>query len=190
MRKYIALSAITVGLLSSVNLNAAENLSTMFSEGKVSGQIREFSISRNVKKSDGTDYTRRANVIGGYLKFVTADYKGLSLGTALYTTNGFLLDSPRTDNNVVDPSLLGPNNESYAILGEAFLQYKVDKTTLKLGRQKLNTPLAGADDCRMLPNLFEAYLLINKDIPDTTIIAGHVTRFAQGTFGRVYSGVF
>ena len=48
--------------------------------------------------------------------------------------------------------------------------------------------MAGADDARMIPNLFEAYLLVNKDITDITLIVGHVTKFAQGTFGRVYNG--
>ncbi|WP_455756604.1 OprD family outer membrane porin [Sulfurimonas sp.] len=188
MKNHIAFSAIAIGLLSSVSLQAAEDLSSMFSEGKVSGQIREFSISRSVEYSNpaSADYTRDANAIGGYLKFDTADYKGLSLGTALYTTNGFALDDPRTNTKVVDPTLLGKNNESYSILGEAYVQYKHENTAFKGGRQKLNTPLAGADDARMLPNLFEAYVLSNTDIDGVTLIAAHATKFAQGTFGRAY----
>ncbi|MCW9026035.1 MAG: OprD family outer membrane porin, partial [Thiovulaceae bacterium] len=186
--KRIVLSAITLGLLSSVNVQAAEDLSTMFSEGKTSGQIREFSISRSVEdtRSAKKDYTRSANAIGGHLKFETADYAGLSLGTAFYTTNGLFNDSDKTDYTKVDPTLLGPNNEAYSILGEAYVQYKTGNTVFKAGRQKLATPLAGTDDARMLPNLFEAYLMVNSDIPNTTIIAGHVTKFAQGTFGRAY----
>jgi len=188
--KKIALGAITMGLVSSVNIQAAEDLSSMFSEGKTSGQIREFSISRGVEdtRSAKEDYTRSANAIGGHLKFESADYKGLSFGTAFYTTNGLGNDSDRTDYTVVDPTLLGPDNESYSILGEAYLQYKMGNTVFKGGRQKLATPLAGSDDARMLPNLFEAYLLINSDIENTTLIAGHVTKFAQGTFGRAYNG--
>ena len=190
MKKYIALSAITIGLLSSVNVQAAEDLSSMFSEGKASGQIREFSISRSVKKSasGADDFTRSANAIGGYLKYETADFKGLSLGTAFYTTNGFLNNSDKTDYTKVDPTLLGEKNEGYSILGEAYIQVKLGKTAFKGGRQKLNTPLAGTDDARMLPNLFEAYVLSNTDIPGTTLIAAHATAFAQGTFGRAYNG--
>ena len=188
MKNKILLSAITLGLLSSTGVYAAEDLRSMFSEGKVSGQIREFSISRSVDDTrvDKDDYTRNANAIGGYLKFETADYKGLSLGTALYTTNGFGLDSPRDDYSEVDPTLLGKDNESFSMLGEAYLQFKYDNTTFKAGRQKLNTPMAGADDARMIPNLFEAYVLTNTDLADTTLLAAHVTKFAQGTFGRAY----
>ena len=40
----------------------------------------------------------------------------------------------------------------------------------------------------MIPNLFTAYVLSNTDIANTTLIAAHVTHFAQGTFGRAYNG--
>jgi len=184
--KKITLSVLALSLITTVN--AAEDLSSMFTKGKVSGQIREFSISRSYKKSAADDYTRTANAIGGHLKFETADYKGLSFGTAFYTTNGFLNDTPKTDYTKVDPTLLGKDNNSYAMLGEAYLQFKYSNTTFKGGRQKLDTPLAGSDDARMLPNLFEAYVLTNSDIANTTLVAAHVTKFAQGTFGRVYNG--
>jgi len=187
--KKIVISTVAA-FVAATSVNAAEDLSSMFSEGKVSGQIREFSISRSVDYSSNAkeDYTRKANAIGGYLKFETADFAGLSLGTALYTTNGFLLDSPKDDYTKVDPTLLGPGNEGYSILGEAYIQYKNGNTAFKGGRQKLATPLAGTDDARMLPNLFEAYVLSNTDLPGTTLIAAHATRFAQGTFGRAYNG--
>ena len=184
MKKQIALSAIVLGLISSVSLNAAEDLSGMFTEGKTSGEIRAFYIDRAYEGSAGTTTHRNSTAVGGNLKFETGDYKGLSLGTALYTTNEIAAFN-YTDR---DPTLLGAGDESYSILGEAYVNFNYAKTTFKGGLQKLNTPMAGADDARMLPNLFEAYLLINKDIPNTTLVAGHVNGFAQGSFGRVYAG--
>ncbi|MDK9693782.1 MAG: OprD family porin [Sulfurimonas sp.] len=188
MKKYIALSAVAMSFVAAASLNAADDVSSMFAEGKVSGQLREFSISRTMDYSNPAlnDYTRNANAIGGYLKYETAALKGLSLGTAFYTTNGFLNDSTKTDYTQVDQTLLGKNNENYSMLGEAFIQYKMANTTFKAGRQKLDTPMLGSDDARMLPNLFEAYVLTNKDIANTTLMAGHVSKFAQGTFGRAY----
>jgi hypothetical protein len=190
MNKKLVLSTITIGLLGSLHVNAAEDLSSMFSEGKASGQIREFSISRTMELSSPTanEYTRNANAIGGYLKYETGTLNGLSFGTAFYTTNGFLNEGDKKDYAEVDPTLLGKNNENYSMLGEAYLQFKAGKTSFKAGRQKLDTPMLGSDDARMLPNLFEAYVLTNTDIADTTIMAAHVTKFAQGTFGRAYTG--
>ena len=178
------MSLVAVGLLTSAN--AADDLSSMFKDGKVSGQLREFSILRNTNYSDTTaDFSREANTVGGYLKFDTADYKGLSLGAAFYTTNGFGLPGNSAH---IDPTLLGVNKSSYSLLGEAYVQYKYENTTFKGGRQKLDTPLAGSDDARMLPNLFEAYVLTNTDIANTTLLAAHVTQEAAGTFANGYAG--
>jgi hypothetical protein len=177
------MTATALSLVTASSLMAADSIESMFKEGKVSGQVRAFSISRAMENS----YTRKANAIGGHLKYETGTLNGFSLGSAFYTTNGFSLRDDKTDYTKVDPTLLGDDNDAYSILGEAYLQYKTGNTTFKAGRQKLNTPLAGADDARMLPNLFEAYVLTNTDVKDTTLVAAHVTKFAQGTFGRAYT---
>jgi len=184
--KKTLLSMVAVTMM----LQADQSIATMFSNGKVSGQIREFSISRAVddSRSAKEDYTRSANAIGGNLSYETASYNGLSLATSFYTTKGFLLDDDVTDYTKVDPTLLGSDNSDYSLLGEVYLTYKYKNTLFKGGRQKLNTPLAGADDVRMIPNFFEAYLLANTDIKDTTLVIAHVRKFAQGTFGRAYGG--
>ena len=190
MKKHIVLSSVVFGLIGFSSLHGAEDLSSMFKDGKVSGQIREFSISRAYDFSNTVtkDYTRTANAIGGHLKYETDSFKGLSFGTAFYTTNGFGLGADKANNPEVDPTLLGVDYEGYSILGDAYLGFKYGKTVFKGGRQKLNTPLAGADDARMIPNLFEAYVLSNSDINGLNITLAHATKFAQGTFGRVYSG--
>jgi hypothetical protein len=158
--------------------------------GKVSGQIRLFSISREMDYSDPTrdDFTRDGTAIGGHLKYESPNFYGLSFGIGFYTTNALVFDDPINDYTVADPTLLGDDNDNYALLGEAYLQYKLGNTLLKVGRQKVNTPMAGTDDARMLPNLFEGALIANSDLPDTTLVLAHMTKFAQGTFGRAYNG--
>ena len=190
MKKNIALSAMVIGLLSSANVQAADDLSSMFSEGKTSGQIREFSIARYTTYTNGAkkDVDNISHALGGHLKFETADFKGLSFGTAFYTTNRI---GGRSDTNSAGTE--GPNNtvlnynaEGYSILGEAFLQYKFGKTTFKAGRQKMNTPLLGADDARMIPNLFTSYNLSNTDLDGFKFSLNHTTEIAQGTFSNAY----
>lgn len=187
MRHTVRLSLLASMMV--LSASAADDLAGIFNEGKVSGQVREFSISREVddtRPSANNDYTRKANAVGGYIKYETGAWSGLSLGAAAYGTFGFSLGD-RTNVNDVDPTLLGKDNKNDVYLGEAYLQYKNGNTAFKAGRQKLDTPMAGSDDARMLPNLFEAYVLSNTDVKDTTLIAAHVTRFAQGTFGRAYA---
>lgn len=182
MRKKLAMSLAAFATLGSINAMGADSLSSMFSEGKTSGQIRMFYIDREYQGSAGNTTHRGATAIGGHLKYETAALEGISLGAAFYTTNE--LDSRKT----IDATLFGEGNENYSMLGEAYLQYKYANTSFKAGRQKLKTPMLGDDDARMVPNLFEAYVLTNKDVANTTFTLGHVTKFAQGTFGRAYAG--
>lgn len=181
MKRYIALSAVAVSFFATASLNAADDLNSMFSEGKAGGQVRMFYIDREYQGSAGNKTHRGATAIGGHLKYETGELNGVSLGAAFYTTHE--LDSRTT----IDPTLFGKGDDGYSILGEAYLQYKYKNTTFKGGRQKLVTPMLGDDDARMIPNLFEAYVLTNRDIANTTLTLGHVTKFAQGTFGRTYT---
>lgn len=186
MRGTVSLSLLASALV--VNAMAADSLESMFKEGKASGQIRAFFIDRSIDYSGATaDYSRDGLAVGGYLKYETGAWNGLSLGTAFYTTNK--LDSESSVATKNDPTLFdSTTSNGYTTLGEAYVQYKNGNTAFKAGRQKLDTPLAGSDDARMLPNLFEAYVLSNTDVKDTTLIAAHVTKIAYGTFANAYSG--
>lgn len=192
MKRNIALSVAAFGLLCSVNVQAADDLSSMFSEGKTSGQIRMFHVDREYQGGAGNDTHRNSTALGGHIKFETADYKGLSFASALYTTSdiGGLLGYGGGAKQ--DPSLLGTGKESYAILGEAYLNYDMSalgtKTNAKLGYQRYDVPMMGSDDARMIPNTFEAYKLTNKDIAGVNLQVAHVNRMAYGTFSNIYSG--
>ncbi len=139
MRGTVSLSLLASMLV--VNATAADSLTSMFENGKISGQFREFSISREVDDTRpdganrvGEDYTRKANTIGGYLKYETGAWNGLSAGAAVYGTVGVHLGN-RADVNDVDPTLLSKDNQNDFYLGEAYLQYKTGNTTFKAGRQ-------------------------------------------------------
>lgn len=161
-------------------------LADAFANGKVSGQIRAFYITRDRSGAAGDLQTDRdALAAGGHLKYETAPYHGFTLGTAFYTTNA-ILGLNKSGDDERNPTLFGEDKKGYSILGEIYLNYKTGNTNIKVGRQKLNTPLAGADDARMLPNLFEAAVVSNTDIADTTLIGAHITKFAAGTFSNAY----
>ena len=154
------------------------------STGTVSGQFRAFYIDRTY--SGALENNRNSLAVGGWIGYETATWNGLSAGAKFYAVEGISIhDGPLSSANY-DPSLYGDNFTDYGFIGEAYLNYSMGNTNIKIGRQKLNTPLAGADDARMLPNLFEAAVLSNTDIEDTTLILGHVTRETVGTFGNVY----
>ena len=181
--KQVTYSMLTIALLSSSAV-AADTLADAFKDGKTSGQIRSFYIDRTY---DGIlENNRNSLAIGGNLGFETAAINGLSAGFKFYTTNAVDIHSGPMTSATDDPSLFGGSFDSYSMVGEAYFNYKANNTNVKIGRQKVNTPLAGTDDARMLPNLFEAVVASNTDLADTTLIGAHITREAVGSFGNVY----
>lgn len=181
----IHLSLLTALLLTS-SISMGDTIDEAFANGKFSGQFRTFYIDRTY--SGILENNRNSLAIGGNLGYETAAWYNLSLGARFYSTNFMEIhgNDPRTTDSY-DPSLFGNNFESYTFIGELYANYKINNTNIKIGRQKLDTPLAGADDARMLPSLFEAVVVSNTDIKDTTLIAAHVTKESVGTFGNAYA---
>ncbi len=66
--------------------------------------------------------------------------------------------------------------EDTAWIDTANLTANFGKTTAIIGRQKLDTPLAFTETWNVVENSFDAFTFINKNIPQTQIVASAVTR--------------
>jgi len=67
---------------------------------------------------------------------------------------------------------------------------EVSKSTVKVGRMELDTPLAFTEKWSIEKNTFEAAVLINQDIPDTTLVGAYVGNGnGTETFGDNYNGI-
>ncbi|WP_373028464.1 OprD family outer membrane porin [Sulfurovum sp.] len=194
MKRYLALSVIaSTLLLAGGDVKPVEPVVEAVEEesvGTFSGQFRAFYVDRTMDNNHLIG-NRNSLAVGGWVGYDSAEWNGLSAGFKAYGVEGIRLHDMAATNDPswysYDPSLYGDGGENYGFFGEAYLNYKRGDTNLKIGRQKLNTPLAGADDARMLPNLFEAAVLSNTDIQDTTLVLAQVTQMTVGTFGNVYS---
>ena len=63
---------------------------------------------------------------------------------------------------------------------EANLDYKIDNTSIIVGRQALNTPLLFTERWNTSFNTFDGAIVINSDIPNTTLVAGYVNQHNGG----------
>lgn len=104
---------------------------------------------------------------------VTADLvKGVSMGATAYAISTLGLE-----NNLVANTWTGGHDtvvEDNSWMGELWLAGTMGKTTLKVGRMELDTPLAFSEKWSIVPNTFDAAVVINQDIPDTTVVAAWV----------------
>ncbi|BCD68711.1 OprD family outer membrane porin [Nitratiruptor sp. YY09-18] len=164
--KKIVLSATTIMMLGvTIYADEGSSLKNEFIK-TVNGYIR---LGYQYDDDSNSDMS-----LGGKLHVETNSFKGVSAGASFYTTNvvGHINDGAEGF------GFFNANNKSYSILGEAYLLGEFGNTTIKVGRQEIDTPFADTDDIAMVPNTFEAALVINKDLPDTTIILGQVQRWA------------
>lgn len=76
-------------------------------------------------------------------------------------------------NNLVSNVWEGTPNDNYWF-DEAWLAATLGKTTFKVGRMKLDTPLVFSETWSIVENTFEAGVLVNQDLPDTTLVAAYV----------------
>ena len=138
---------------------------------KVSGDAKFFYSTQN----DGTgdrDELFDASKSTGEAAFsigATADLTtGISAGTVLNAISTLGLE-----NNVVSGTWTG-GTESTFLFSEAWLAGTAGKTTAKAGRMQLDTPLVFSETWSVMPNTFESAVLINEDIPNTTLVGAYI----------------
>ncbi|MFY9142138.1 OprD family outer membrane porin [Sulfuricurvum sp.] len=162
-------SLLFAGLLMFSTACSADNFEDIFTEGKVSGQLRAFWYDgqRDLR------IDRTALTLGGILSYQTAPISGLNAGVSFFSSNGVtsLSDMPESGQT----HNLNLDGSSINTLGEAYLQYKAGDTSIKVGRQRLDLPLANDYYNRMLPNSFEALSLENRSMKNMVFKAAYIT---------------
>jgi len=130
----------------------------------VEGYVRSGVQLTDIKHDD--TYTDIA--LGGKLHIDTKAFYGINAAASLYTTNAL----GKQEGNGIP--FFDADNHSYTILGEAYLKGKWENTALTVGRQEIDTPFADTDDIGMIPNTFEAAMLVSQITEDTTMTLGHL----------------
>jgi hypothetical protein len=167
-------------------------LAGAFANGTLTGEIKSvFSDSNFLGKADSTNVL----AFGGSLGYVTGSYYGLKLGATFQTSHvphasddtGALKDAGPIDDQPLDIS--GER------LSEAYLEYTISNTALKVGRQYIHTPLVssannGKASEGLVVDSFAAAVISNTDLPDTTLVAGYITEYQAKTDGLGNMGDF
>ena len=168
MKKVLLLSVVTSGLL----LADGNWLKDSFENGKVEGQIRTAFIANSYDDKSVLDDS--AFTLGGKLHYESDESKDYGVGATFYTTNGLGLNPSNRDE--MNGDFFDADKKSYSILGEAYVRAKFGDTTVKIGRQELETPLATTDDIRMIPNTYTGLVAVNNSIKNLALIGAYVTK--------------
>jgi hypothetical protein len=181
-----------LSLTSLVTSMSADNLSEAFTNGKIKGEIKSVYSNSNFL---GNEKSSDISTAGGNLAYKTADFYGFSSGVTFQTSHMISEDN----NKSIFASDL---DASGSVLSEAFLEYKLSNTRLKAGRQFIYTPLVssaidGRSSESLVKDSFEAYMITNTDLPNTTIVAAYVDKYQEkasagniGSFDQYEDGAY
>ena len=147
--------------------------------GKFTANLRTFYFDRSFDEDRTGTPNSTALTFGGILKYESGDYYGLKVGMAYYGSQRLGGMFSREEGS--GTSILGREGEDLGFLGEAYLEYTMSNTMVKVGRQQLSTPLIQNHDLRILPSVYEAAIIRNTDISDTMIELGYVTAYTGFT---------
>lgn len=152
-----------------------------FKAGKVQGHFRYFNMYTDNQK-DLTDYY--ANAAGGGLRFETAKFHNFHFAiSGFYIFNVGSSDLTKSDPksgqfNRYEIGLFdiedASNKKDIDRLEEFYLGYSLKKTSVKLGRQLLNSPFINLQDGRMRPTGVEALWIEINEIKNVRIEGGWI----------------
>ena len=165
-----------------------------FKGGKVQGHFRYFNMYTNNQK-DLTDYY--ANAVGGGLRFETAKFHNFQFAiSGFYTFNIGSSDMTKPDPqtgqlNRYEIGLFdinnGSNKKDIDRLEEFYIKYNYKKSSVKFGRQLLNTPFINLQDGRMRPTGVEGLWTEINEIKSIRIEGGWLYSISPRSTTRWFS---
>lgn len=133
---------------------------------------RTYSLNRTIDD----DADRGAWAIGGQVQYRSGWWQDrVKVGVGWYTSQKL-----RGRKDKGGTLLLQPGQQSYSVIGEAFVEAKLtENTRARLYRQTFDLPYVNRQDTRMLPITFEAYSLFNESLKNSAIGLSHVTKMKR-----------
>lgn len=163
---------------------SVESFNEMFTKGDVYGRLRSNAFAWDWEDEEtGKTMDNNAWGLGGSLVYKTANYLGFS------STIGFYATFPLTNEEKLTATKTGvkagkdtfkteddASQSAMTVLAEATIEYKIGNTQVVAGRQKIETQLASTNDTKMIPQTFEGVTIKNKDLPQTKVELGYLTK--------------
>lgn len=152
---------------------ASDTISDAINDAKLSGKIKSLYFSQDFSdrsgKQDSSIWTN-----GGEFKLISGDFHGLSLSSSLQVVDVTWIDD-------FDDAYKTSMSADGAVLSEAYLGYGIASTSVRLGRQYLAMPLLGGSSAQSITESYEAYLITDRSLPQTVIVAGKINRYQART---------
>ena len=188
--KKIILSAAVAAMALTTTASALEDI-------KVNGQAKLWYETKDVStNSMGSSSGSTGEAV--FKLGVTGKQGNVGFGATVYQTSTMGLENGLVDNDRHASSGLGhdsntstnnatTSDDGEMYTGEMYITIPtIADTTLKIGKQELDTPLAFTERWNAVPNTFNAALAINSSFENTTLIAAYVGQGGRGEVSEAF----
>lgn len=134
----------------------AQSVPDWLNQTKLSGTVRSFDFNRMYGAPNV--HNQSAYSLAGILNAQSAPILGgFEVGASLFAATSFGLNdtSGAPAYPYLDATLMGPRN-SFAALGQAYVQYHNPSLLVRIGDQEIATPWLSESDSRVLPATYQA----------------------------------
>ncbi len=172
----LALVALLVGPVASAQ-ETAGGFAGFLTGGRMDIKLRTYYMDRTYEPTFAAPREeQQALAVGGWFDWETGRWHGIGFGVSLYTSQKLYGPEDKGGTN-----LLAPGQQGFSVLGQAWMEAKAGKTTVRLFRQKIDTPFLNFRDTKMAPFTFEAYTVENRDVPGLLAMVSYVTKIKTWT---------
>ncbi|MDL1949324.1 OprD family porin [Acidobacteria bacterium ACD] len=172
----LALLAISLAARPGRAADPPATLAEFFGGGSLDLQVRSIFMDRTFAETfQFPEVKNEALALGGGLAYRTAAWHGASLGLTFYTSQKVWAPPDSTGTGLLQ------GDEGFSVLAETFLQWEGGRTTVRLFRQRLESPVLGSRDFRMVPYTWPAWTVENRSIPGLAVTASLVTHAKDWT---------
>jgi len=155
---------------------SAETLNSAIQNATTSGVFRFGYIAVDPDVAGSTD--TYASAVGGQIKLETASWNRLQFAIAPYFVEKISALSGDEEQGELNGDFFDQNGDSYAYLGEAYINYTWSNGSIRWGRQQIDTPFINTDNIRMLPHTYEAVWLKYNPLNNLFLEGGIATKWA------------
>ena len=168
--------------------SSVNTIKDSFTNGVFYGRLRSNMFLWDWKEDNypaGKLMDDKAMGIGGSFVHKTAPLHGISATAGLYTSQnpswfrediadvGYVKAGKDTFSRR-DTSKTG--NFGMTVVGQGYVQYDVRLSSIKAGRQMVETVFTKSNDTKMVPNTFDGVTLTSKDFYKTTLVLGYLAK--------------
>jgi len=161
-----------------------DSLAEVLSKGELYGRFRlnafSFDWDEEVEGKTGDHQTLG---VGGSVQYKSAYLNGIGVTAGLYTSqNPWHMDKKNLQYYKVGKGVLNrhdvatKNKYGMSNLAVAYLEFKDEKNSVKIGRQIVESYLTKSNDIKMIPNTFEGITWTSKVIEGHKLWAGYLLR--------------